>query len=278
VKRPSLNGKLIFLSGWLDQSFWPDGLFAAPTDAALEFDLQVVKTFGMNTVRLHQKVNSERWYYHADRLGIIILQDMPQKYGGASASTVQPFKDDMTRMINGKYNHPCIVQWTTFNEGDCYGVFDVPSIVSLARSLDPTRPVDTDSGGGANDLHIGDVNDIHTYPWPGYAIPSTTQYGMLGEYGGMGAYVSGHEWVPGQCQSYMASKDPEEECTQYLTMQSQIKARIADISCAIYTQITDLERECDGFLNYDRTSKFNADQTKRLFYANQDLINTVVPQ
>jgi len=116
--------KPLFLAGWLDQSFWPDGLYTAPTDAALAFDLQSVKTFGLNMVRLHQKVNSERWYYYADTIGVLIMQDMPQKYGGATSATVNPFMDDLTAMVTGpRANHPSIVQWETFNEGDCYGVF-----------------------------------------------------------------------------------------------------------------------------------------------------------
>jgi hypothetical protein len=218
VKRPALNGKLIFMNGWLDQSYWPDGIFTAPSEEALRFDLEVVKEFGFNTVRLHQKVNSERWYYHADRLGIIVMQDMPQKYGKATKATVPVFKDDMIRMVNGLYSHPCIVQWTAFNEGDCWAVFDVPSIVDAFRALDPTRPVDADSGGAANDWHLGDVNDIHTYPWPGDPKPSKTQYAMIGEYGGMGAYIKGHEWVPGKCYSYMSSSSTEDQTQQFLTM------------------------------------------------------------
>jgi len=277
VKRPALNGKPIFLNGWLDQSYWPDGIFTAPTDEALAFDLKAVKTFGYNTVRLHQKVNSERWYWYADKLGVIVIQDQPQKYGHASAATVPPFKDDLIRLIEGKSNHPCIVQWTAFNEDDCWTVFDVPAIVGLIRTLDPIRPIDTDSGGGANNLYIGDVNDIHTYPWPGDPLPSATQYGMIGEYGGLGAFISGHEWVPGKCYAYMGSKDPEEMTQQYLKMVSMVKQNIADVSALIYTQITDVERECDGFYTYDRLNKLNTDQLQRVAAANKDLINTPLP-
>jgi len=260
------------MAGWLDQSWWPDGQYTAPSDDALMFDLQAVKTFGLNTVRLHQKVNSARWYYHADRLGIIILQDMIQKYGGASSQTVDPFMKDLQAMIQGLHNHPSIIQWTVFNEGDCVGSFDVPKTVSFAKSLDSTRLFDTDSGGPANDLHLADVNDIHSYPYPGDPKPTKTQYGMIGEYGGIGAFVKGHEWVPNQCGTYLHVDTPQEEADTYIAMVKTIASRKADISVCIYTQITDVERECDGFLNYDRTNKFNAQQTQAVHDANVALI------
>lgn len=160
--RPSINGKFTFLTGFLDQSWWSDGEYAAPTDDALKFDLQIVKDLGMNVIRLHQKVNPQRWYYWADTLGVAILHDMVQKYGGATSQTVEPFMKELKAMIDGVGNHPSIIQWETFNEGDCYGVFDVPEVVAWTKAYDPHRLVDTNSGGGANDLHIGDVNDIHS--------------------------------------------------------------------------------------------------------------------
>jgi hypothetical protein len=272
VSRPFINGAFEFFAGWLDQSFWPDGIYTAPTEDALLSDLTAIQTFGLNAVRLHQKVNPQRWYYHADRLGIIVLQDMIQKYGGASSATIQPFNNDFKAMVSNLYNHPSIVQWTVFNEGDCVGVFNVPQTVQFAESLDSTRLFDTNSGGPANDLHIADVNDIHTYPYPGDPIPSLTQYGMVGEFGGIGAFVAGHEWVPGQCQTYLAVKTPQDEADTYVGMAKTILSRKDDISCSIYTQISDVERECDGFLNYDRTNKFNDAQTKSIYDANQALI------
>jgi len=260
------------MAGWLDQSWWPDGQYTAPTDEALEFDLTAVQMFGLNTVRLHQKVNPERWYYHADRLGIIVLQDMIQKYGGATEQTVKPFIEDLQSMISQRFNHPCIIQWDVFNEGDCVGVFNATAIVEMVQALDPSRLVDTNSGGPANDLHIADVNDFHTYPWPGHPMPSSTQYAMLGEFGGIGAFIDGHEWVPGQCQTYLPVNTPEEEADTYIQMVGIIKSEKTDLSATIYTQITDVERECDGFLNYDRTNKFSNDETQQIAAANQGLI------
>ena len=183
VTRPVLNGEHVLVySGFLDQSWWPDGIYVAPTDDALAFDIQVLKTFGMNLIRLHQKINPERWYYWADVTGVIVFQDMVQKYGGASNDTVPLFLEDMKRAILGRKNHPCIVQFTVFNEGDCWNVFNVSETLNMARSLAPDHLLDTDSGGKANDLHIGDVNDIHSYPQPGDTQPSKTQYAMVGEY------------------------------------------------------------------------------------------------
>eukprot|EP00698_Gefionella_okellyi_P018653 TRINITY_DN561_c0_g1_i2.p1 TRINITY_DN561_c0_g1~~TRINITY_DN561_c0_g1_i2.p1 ORF type:complete len:681 (-),score=142.19 TRINITY_DN561_c0_g1_i2:852-2894(-) len=271
--RPELNGGFTFLAGWLDQSFWPDGLYTAPSDEALAFDLQVVKTFGLNTVRLHQKVNSERWYWYADKLGIIVMQDAVQKYGGATAATVEPFLSDLSAMITGRYNHPCIVQWEVFNEQDCYEVFNVTAAVDWVLQRDPSRLVDTNSGGGANDLHIANVNDVHTYPWPGTPATSPTQYAMVGEFGGIGAFVAGKEWVPKQCQTYLEESTPDLEASTYIAMTKQIAAHQDAISCTIYTQITDVERECDGFLNYDRTNKFTDAVTQEIAAANQALIN-----
>ena len=126
TQRPLLNGNYTYLIGMLDQSWWPDGLYTAPTDAALASDLQAVSSFGMNTLRLHQKVNPQRWYYHADRLGVLVLQDAVQWYGRvAKPGTIQYFMDDMAAMIRSTRNHPAVVQYQPFNEADCYALFNL---------------------------------------------------------------------------------------------------------------------------------------------------------
>lgn len=277
-KRPLLNGDFTFMAGFLDQSYFPDGLYTAPTDEALAFDIQVVPMFGMNMIRLHQKVNPERWYYHADKIGVAIFQDMVQKYGGANDQTVPYFVQDFIAMVKGRGNHPSIVQIETFNEGDCWGVFnkkpfDVAAIVQLARELAPHRLIDTDSGGGANNMHIGDVNDIHSYPFPGNPAASSTQYAMIGEFGGIGAFQAGHMWTPSGCFAYKANKDAHDQATMYAGMAATITSNRDHISASVYTQTTDLERECDGFLNYDRTNKFSDADTALIKAANQKLIN-----
>ena len=204
VLRPTLNGDFTFFSGFLDQSWWSDGEYTAPTDDALAFDLQIVKDLGMNMIRLHQKVNPQRWYWYADTLGVVVLQDMVQKYGGASAATVAPFMQELKDMIDTVYSHPSIFQWTVFNEGDCVRVFNATAAVEWTAQYDPSRLVDTNSGGPANNLHIGDVNDVHSYPYPGNPAPSATQVAMVGEFGGIGTYTTGqHEWANGQCHTYL---------------------------------------------------------------------------
>ena len=279
VKRPMLNGKFTFMNGWLDQSWWPDGQYTAPSDGALKFDIASVKTFGMNMVRLHQKVNPERWYYYADTIGVAVYQDAVQKYHGATEATVPYFVHDLSEMIAERGNHPCIIQWETFNEGDCWKAFTATSkytvedIVALARSLDwQKRLVDTDSGGDANSLPVGDVNDIHDYPYPKNPKPSATKYAMIGEYGGIGAFVEGKEWVPQKCHTYLHVSTPEDEAQTYINMTRAILDRVQDISASVYTQITDVELECDGFLNYDRTYKFTDEVLASVRAANEALV------
>jgi hypothetical protein len=283
VKTPVLNGgKFMFLIGFLDQSYWPDGLYTAPSDEALKSDITATKMFGMNMIRLHQKVNSERWYYHADTVGIAVFQDMPQKYGGATADTLPLFVADLHAMIYGRGNHPSIIQWTLFNEGDCVGVFNQASpytfteLMSGIRMIDwQHRLIDMDSGGPANapGVNIGDVNDIHTYPYPKDPAPTKSMYAMVGEFGGMGYFQPGKEWVPGGCFAYVKSPSSGAQANLYITMVGQLYGYRDDVSASVYTQTTDLENECDGFLNYDRTNKFTAPATRAIAAANQELIN-----
>ena len=277
--RPLLNGDTIFLAGWLDQSYWPDGIYTAPTEEALAFDLQSILTFGLNTVRLHQKVNPERWYYHADKLGILVMQDAVQKYGRATNATIPLFESDLIAMIHARGNHPSIIQFETFNEQDCWRVFkqkphSVADIVNLARATDwQNRPIDTDSGGGANGMPLGDVNDIHSYPYPRAVLPTSKRYAMIGEYGGIGYFQKGKEWVPDKCHTYLKAESTDKATGLYVNMTKlMITLAPTGFSSAIYTQITDVELECDGFLNYDRTNKFSAAQLGEIKEANARLI------
>ncbi|CAE8715122.1 unnamed protein product, partial [Polarella glacialis] len=242
-----------------------------------ESDLLATKMFGMNMIRLHQKVNPERWYYHADRHGLVVFQDMPQKYGGASPATVPLFVEDLKAMLEGRGNHPCIMQWTTFNEGDSWTVFtepplDVLGITELVKQLDPSRLVDCDSGGGANDKHYADVNDVHSYPNPSPQNASATQYAMLGEFGGLGVFIAGKEWVPKGCFAYLPSTSPANQAEQYVNITKMIMAQEDQLSAVVLTQTTDIELECDGFLNFDRSNKFTEGQTKTIHDANQAMI------
>ena len=283
VKAPALNGRRIFYAGWLDQSFWPDGLYAAASDDALAFDLRAAKEFGLNMIRLHQKVNPERWYYYADTLGLAIFQDVPQKYGHASNATIPLFDADLAALISGpRANHPSIVMWDVFNEKDCVGVVAPDAAaaqryVDTARALDAGagRMIDTNSGGPANDYGVGDVNDVHTYPNPGDPAPSASQWAMIGEYGGLGAFQTpepGHEWVPGACNTYKQVNTSQEFADTYVEYVRTVGAELDDVSAIVYTQPTDLERECDGFLNYDRSARFSDHEKLQIQMANAAII------
>jgi hypothetical protein len=291
-----LNGEPFFASGWLDQSWWPDGQYTAPTDEALAFDVQAVKTFGMNMIRLHQKINPERWFYHADRLGVVVMQDMVQHFNyhmdesgetkNIPIDTAQ-FEKEWSAAILGRKNHPSIIQWDIFNEFEyepshwnCGNSSAPPGscpLLDLTRKLDPTRLVDFNSGGPGNSLGIGDVNDIHSYPNPATAkgAATSTRYGMVGEYGGIGWSAPGHEWLPGRCQhrsagNYNTSAAGAAVLLGELELISAGKAA-GNISAVVYTQITDVELECDGIYTYDRVSHYDAEDTARIKAANLKL-------
>ncbi|ETN97818.1 hypothetical protein RFI_39708, partial [Reticulomyxa filosa] len=238
------------------------------------YDLQSVKRYGLNMVRLHQKVNPERWYYYADHLGIIVWQDAVQKYGGATTDTIPYFIGDLQAMVLKKINHPSIVQWETFNENDCWQVFpNVSYIVSMVESWDQSRPVDADSGGLANNFGFGNVNDIHTYPDPQDNQPSATQYSALGEYGGLGYFVSNKEWVENGCYAYERVASAQAFADRYIQMSQAITQFHKDgLAAVVYTQITDIEEECDGYLNYDRTDKWNSSQQSAIYLTNQNMV------
>ena len=286
-----LNGKPFFASGWLDQSWWPDGQYTAPTDEALAFDVQALATFGMNMVRLHQKINPDRWYYHADRAGVVVMQDAVQHFNyhvdesGESQNlpiNTTLFASDWSAAIRGRYNHPCIIQWDIFNEFEYeqphWGCTNTScDILAATRALDSTRLVDFNSGGPGNALGIGDVNDIHSYPNPSTERGAATvsQYGMVGEYGGIGWAAPGHEWLPGMCQrrsagNYNTSAGGAAVLLKELGMIADGKAA-GNISAVVYTQITDVELECDGIFTYDRVSHYNEEDTARIKAANLEL-------
>jgi beta-galactosidase/beta-glucuronidase len=208
--RPGVNGQYRFLTGVLDQGFWSDGLYLAPGDAALAADLLAMKSLGQNYVRVHQKVQPDRWYYHADRLGVLVAQDMVQHYGDGvqgggrvyqsnnGAAKARYYWRDLKAMIDGRSNHPSIFQWNIFNEQDMAHDFNATNVVRWVRRYDHTRLIDTDSGGPANDLHVGDADDLHVGA-PSAANrhhPGRWQYMMDGEVTPLDAFwVKGHTWT-----------------------------------------------------------------------------------
>ena len=254
-----LNGKPVFEEGPLDQGFWPDGLYTAPTDAALRSDIDAIKALGFNMVRKHVKVEPARWYYWADKLGVLVWQDMPS---ANSYLFLQPinavppldkieFESELRRMIETHWNSPSIVLWTIFNEGQ--GQFDTQRLVSVVKELDPSRLVNEASG---NDIiGAGDIDDVHTYPEPAVRSPTPHQALVDGEFGGIGEAVPGHDWQQGG--GYTNVSTPDDLLYLYAEYMDKVKLfRDGNgLSAVVYTQLTDVEGELNGLLTYDRIPK-----------------------
>ncbi|MEU3856519.1 PA14 domain-containing protein [Streptomyces sp. NPDC028722] len=251
VPRTVLNGKPVFMMATLDQGFWPDGLYTAPTDAALAHDLKAHKAMGFNAVRKHIKVEPDRWFYWADRLGLLVWQDMPamSRVPDTSAQRAE-YEHEMKQMIDEHISSPSVVMWVTFNEG--WGQYDMARIADQAKSWDPTRLVNSMSGLNLGaDGGTGDIMDEHGYPSPALPPhPDGRRALVSGEYGGLGLAVPGHAW-PVQ-QSYV-DVDPARYTDDYLARLAEVHA----LACkggngAVYTQISDVEGELNGLMTYDR--------------------------
>jgi len=262
VPRLFLNGQPLFEIGVMDQGFWPDGLYTAPSDEAIRSDLETAKRLGFNLIRKHEKVESERWYYWADKLGLLIWQDMPSG-NNLSEEGRQDFKMELERMLRQRANHPSIVMWILFNEG--WGQFDTERLAQWLKAVDPTRLVDNASGW--TDAKAGDVIDIHIYPEPRTLSFEGTRAGVLGEFGGLGLGVPGHTWTS-QVWGYQMVDDSEELTSRYVEILGRTwKMQKEDgLAAAVYTQLTDVEFECNGLLTYDR-SVLKVDAS-RLYEAN----------
>jgi hypothetical protein len=252
-----LNGKFVFNLGTLDQGFWPDGLYTAPTDDALRFDLQEEKSLGFNTVRKHIKVEPDRWYYWADKLGLLVWQDMPatnpDKTPGAADKAA--FEDQLHTMIEQHLSHPSIVMWIPFNEG--WGEYDPARIADEVKAWDPSRLVNEESGqnccASLPDPHHGDIYDDHTYVGPGHPLPTDSRAVVDGEFGGLGLPVAGHMWFGGGF-AYEMEHSPQQLTDRYVQLTTEV--RRCELRCAlsgsIYTQPTDVEGELNGLMTYDR--------------------------
>jgi hypothetical protein len=255
--RMLLNGKPTFEMGPLDQGFWPDGIYTAPTDDALRYDLDQTKAMGFNAVRKHVKVEPDRWYHWADRLGLLVWQDMPAMPTGRAPSEADraQFEAELRRMVDQHLDHPAIVMWVPFNEG--WGQYDQARIADVVKGWDPSRLVDNMSGincCGAVDGGNGDVMDFHIYPGPGTpGAPSDTRASVLGEYGGLGLPVLGHTWAGGGW-GYAVEPDADALTDDYVQMSGRLRQlqSCAGLSAAIYTQTTDVETELNGLMTYDR--------------------------
>ena len=267
ILRPLLNGEFVFQMGPLDQGYWPDGLYTAPTDEALKFDLQVTKDLGFNMTRKHMKVEPERWFYWADKLGLLVWQDMPSQFGPADEASKAQFEQEFAEIIDQFENHPSIIVWTVFNEG--WGQYDTERLTNWVKQRDPSRLANNASGW--TDKGAGDMIDMHMYVGPGSPEPTDTRIAVLGEYGGLGLKVPGHEWSP-KVFNYEMQNSKEQLTQRYLGLIEGIK-RLKEspgLSAAVYTQITDVEVEINGLLSYDREvekADFN-----RLRQAHKELI------
>ncbi|MDR0520359.1 MAG: hypothetical protein LBH00_00745, partial [Planctomycetaceae bacterium] len=271
ITRMLLNGKFVWQHGPLDQGWWPDGLYTAPTDEALAYDLLVTKQLGFNMLRKHVKVEPMRFYYHCDRLGILVWQDMPSgdKHVGNGAAadhkrspeSAANYEREWKEIIETRYNSPSIIVWVPFNEG--WGQFDTCRILDWTKKLDPTRLVDGPSGW--TDRGCGDLHDMHMYRGPGMYPPEENRATVLGEYGGLGLSVKGHLWVESDKNwGYGgALKASDELLEKYTDLNRRFQRLIpAGLSAAVYTQTTDCEVEVNGLMTYDRILKVDAKKLK----------------
>lgn len=245
-----LNNEFVFQFGPLDQGFWPDGIYTAPTDDALKSDIEQSKLLGYNMIRKHIKVEPARWYYWADKLGMLVWQDMPSvnSYTGNPQPIDEPqYHAELTRMIETRWNSPAIVSWVVFNESQ--GQHNTAGLVADVKAMDPSRLVNQASGGSY--FNVGDIFDNHSYPNPAVSV-SASQAVVCGEFGGIGLGIPGHTWAPGW--GYVAAADGDELASMFEDMCVQLSGQVSGQgqSAAVYTEITDVEIELNGFLTYDR--------------------------
>ena len=266
TRRMMLNNKEYFQFGTLDQGWWPDGLYTAPSDEALKFDIFKTKEFGFNMIRKHVKVEPARWYFHADKIGMLVWQDMPNGekierpkwqrnnfFNGQefipSFESEMNFKNEWNEIIDFLYSNPSIVCWVPFNEA--WGQFKTEEISQLTKNIDPTRLVNAASGG--NYYNVGDITDIHNYPEPKMLFYNPNQSNVLGEYGGIGLAIENHLWQSDKNWGYVKYKSSEKATDEYVNFANQLLEMVLKgFSGAIYTQTTDVEGEVNGLITYDR--------------------------
>ncbi|MDI1462549.1 ricin-type beta-trefoil lectin domain protein [Catellatospora sp. KI3] len=258
---PTLNGQFVMQNGTLDQGFWPDGLYTAPTDAALAADLQKIKDLGLNMVRKHIKVEPQRWFYHADRIGLLVWQDMPSMHGvPGTAEQHAQFETELGQIVDEHRSAPSVIAYVPFNEGwGEWNLADTSRIVQNVKNQDPTRFVNAHSGfnccNSKGDPANGDFIDWHMYVGPDAPIPSGTRVSVLGEYGGLGIRTPGHEYSPnGNFGAYEMHSTVQSITDRYVGLINRATTLMYSrgASALVYTQPFDVEGEVNGFWTYDR--------------------------
>jgi hypothetical protein len=247
-RRLMLNNRFVFQLGPLDQGFFPDGLYTPPGEDAMKHDLETLKSMGFNMIRKHVKVEPDRWYHLCDKMGFLVWQDMPSARNETSEDRLQ-FHTELKAMVTNLFNHPCIVVWVPFNEG--WGQHDTEYYVEELKKWDPTRLVNHASGW--TDTGSGDFVDVHDYPGPSAPKPEKFRASVLGEFGGLGLNVPGHQWdVKGWGYELIAS--PEALLAQYEDLYRNLLPLVHSegLSAAVYTQVSDIETENNGLITYDR--------------------------
>jgi hypothetical protein len=271
-----LNGSPTFQYGLLDQGYWPDGLYTAPSDEALRFDIEFCKDLGLNMIRKHIKVEPARWYYHCDRLGMLVWQDMPcggkvpkwpvlamgfvfgvnlrddrgyRRYGRQDADSRENFRRELKAMLDALDHFASIVVWVPFNEA--WGQFDARAIAEWIQAYDSSRLVDAASGWF--DQGSGDIYSIHKYVGPKMPHKEKERALGLSEFGGIGLRVDGHLWQGENLFAYKTVKTSQKLTNWYLLLLKKLALlRDKGLSAAIYTELTDVEYEINGMLTYDR--------------------------
>lgn len=264
IMRMQLNNKNLFHFGPLDQGWWPDGLYTAPSDEALLYDVIKTKELGFNMIRKHVKVEPARWYYHCDKAGMLVWQDMPngdlgnhwdpKVYDGGSDRKRSPasmdnYYKEWKDIMDLCMSNPSVVMWVPFNEA--WGQFDTEKVSEWTKAYDPSRLVNPASGG--NHRATGDILDLHHYPGPSMFLFDAVRVNVLGEYGGIGLPLEGHLWQPDRNWGYIQFKNADEVTQEYVKYANELRDMVSrGFSAAVYTQTTDVEVEVNGLMTYDR--------------------------
>lgn len=253
--RIMLNNVFFFQMGVLDQGFWPDGIYTAPCDEGLRYDIEAAKSMGLNMLRKHIKVEPDRWYYWADKLGMLVWQDMPSMtcFAQPSPQEKQQFEGELVRMIENHRNSPSVIMYVVFNEG--WGQYETERVTELAKSVDPSRLVSGASGW--HDKPCGDIIDMHAYLGPDSPRPTPTRAAVLGEFGGVSCNAPSHEWDAAHSFTYRTIADIGELTSFYGSLMRQVQSLMTNaqrysLSAAVFTALTDVELEIDGLMSYDR--------------------------